>query len=471
VQSSGADRQRFLRARQRWTVDSRLRAVWRRVFALAWPVMAEQTLRTLMRTVDVVVTAAISPAAVVAVGIADLYARFPLRVGLGLGGGAISLSSQDTGRGATASRDEASAQAVLLAALGGVPFAAFGVLAGPAAVRLLGADPEVVALGGTYLGIILLTAPGRMVALVAARVLQGTGDTRTPMYVNAVANAGNILGSAGFGLGLFGLPELGVVGVAASSAAANAFTGVALAAAIASPYTDAGYARPRSLTITKQLLVVSGPKVAEGGISELAEFPFNAILLSFGTSVNAAFQIGRRAYQQVTGPLSRGYSVAANVAVGQSLGDGDGATARYEGWAVAALGVLTVGAVGLLLAAFARPLVALLTDDPETVHHGVWFARAYGLSAPALAAFVALSGALQGASETRVPLLARATGMFGVFVGFSYLAGVVLGFGPAGAYWSVALSNVWMAGVVAVGFHYGDWADRAASMMAERGDA
>ncbi|MXR21688.1 MATE family efflux transporter, partial [Halobacterium sp. PCN9] len=61
---------------------SRLRGVWRRVFALAWPVMAEQTLRTLMRTVDVVVTAAISPAAVVAVGLADLYARFPLRIGL-----------------------------------------------------------------------------------------------------------------------------------------------------------------------------------------------------------------------------------------------------------------------------------------------------------------------------------------------------------------------------------------------------
>ncbi|WP_418771526.1 MATE family efflux transporter [Halobacterium yunchengense] len=433
--------------------------------------MAEQTLRTLMRTVDVVVTAAISPAAVVAVGLADLFARFPLRVGLGLGGGAISLSSQDTGRGATATRNEASAQAVLLAALGGVPFAVLGVLYGPAAIRLLGADPEVVALGGAYLGVVLLTAPGRMVALVAARVLQGTGDTRTPMYVNAVANTGNILGSVGLGLGYFGLPELGVVGVGAATAAANLFTGVALAAAVASPYTDAGYARPQSAVVAKQLLVVSGPKVAEGGVSELAEFPFNAILLSFGTTVNAAFQIGRRAYQQVTGPLSRGYSVAANVVVGQALGDGDPGTARFEGWAVAALGVLSVGAVGVLLAAFARPLVALLTDDPETVRHGVGFARAYGLSAPFLAAFVALSGALQGASETRVPFAARATGMLGVLVGFSYVAGVALGWGATAAYWAVALSNVWMAGVVAAGFRRSDWAGRAAGMMAERADA
>ena len=80
-----------------WTRE-RLFGIWRRVLSLAWPVMAEQTTRTLMRTVDVFVTGLFSPAAVAAVGLADLYARFPLRIGLGLGGGAISLSSQDTGR-------------------------------------------------------------------------------------------------------------------------------------------------------------------------------------------------------------------------------------------------------------------------------------------------------------------------------------------------------------------------------------
>jgi putative MATE family efflux protein len=445
--------------------------VWRRVFALAWPVMAEQSLRTLMRTVDVAVTAAISPAAVVAVGLADLYARFPLRVGLGLGGGAISLSSQDTGRNATATRDEAVTQAILVGALVGVPFAAFGLLFGADAIRLLGADPEVVQLGGTYLAVVLATAPARHVALIAARSLQGTGDTRMPMYVNAVANVGNIVGSAGLGLGYFGFPELGVFGVGLATAAANVFTAVSLTVAIASDATEAGFARPESAVITKQLFVVSAPKVAEGLSSALAEFPFNAVLLTFGTNVNAAFQIGRRAYQQVTGPLSRGYSVAASVVVGQALGENDPGGARYNGWAVAALGVVTVGAVGLLLAVYARPLVSLLDDTPETLRYAVPFAQVYGLSAPFLVSFTALSGALQGASETRIPLLARATGMFGFLVGFAYVAGVTLGWGVTAAYWSIALSNAWMALVVAAGFHWSGWAGRAAGMMAERSDS
>ena len=149
----------------------RLRGVWRRVFALAWPVMAEQITRTSMRTVDVLVTVAISPAAVVAVGLADLFARFPLRIGLGLGGGAIALASQDTGSGAAGTRDESVVQSLLLGVLAGVPFVALGLLAGPTLVGVFPASDDAVRLGGTYLAVVLATAPARHVALVGSRTL------------------------------------------------------------------------------------------------------------------------------------------------------------------------------------------------------------------------------------------------------------------------------------------------------------
>jgi putative MATE family efflux protein len=489
----------------------RVRSVWKRVFSLAWPVMAEQTFRTAMRTTDILVTAAISPVAVVAIGLADLYARFPLWVGLGMGGGAIALSSQDTGaseddggdgettggrgdgdrptddhdRGegpdrerpdgeaaadrASANRDQAISSAVVLGAVLGVPFAAFGVLFGESAIALLGADPEVVELGGQYLAVIFLTAPARHVALVAARSLQGTGDTRTPMYVNVVANGLNITASAVLGLGLLGAPRLGVLGVGAATAAANVFTAGALCLALLGDWSDADLVRPTDAVVFWQLVVVSAPSVAEGLLSTLAEFPFNAILLGFGTAVNAAFQVGRRVYQQVTSPLSRGYNVAVSVVVGQALGSEDPEEARYLGWATAGLGVVTVGAIGVVLAVVAPPLVDLFADDAETARYAVDFARVYGLTAGFLVSFVVLQGALRGASETRVPLVARTTGMFGFMVGFTYLAGVVWGYGVYGAYAGLALSYVWMALVVAVSFHRGNWARRAARMMADRG--
>ncbi|WP_418282907.1 MATE family efflux transporter [Halorubrum sp. DTA98] len=453
----------------------RLRRVWTRVFSLAWPVMAEQTFRTAMRTTDIVVTALFSPAAVVAIGLADLYARFPLRIGLGLGGGAIALSSQDTGAGATDTRDEAVTQAILLGAISGLPFVVFGLFLGEFAIdvfgRLVGqpTPAEVVALGSVYLAIVFATAPARHVALVAARALQGTGDTRTPMYVNVLANSVNIAGSVLLGLGLWGFPRLEIVGVGLATAAANVLTAGLLSAAIYGSWADASFTRPRDLTITRQLLRVSAPRMAEGFGSEIAEFPFNALLLGFGEAVNAGFQIGRRVYQQVTGPLSRGYNVAASVLVGQALGAGDPDDARFNGWAVAGLGVVTVGTIGLVLVVLAPWLVSIFTADAETAAYAVDFARVYGIAGAALVTFSALSGSLQGASETRIPLVARVSGMFGSFLGLSWLLGRTLGLGPAGAYVGVLLAYCWMAVVVAWGFGSTGWAARAAEMMAARG--
>jgi Na+-driven multidrug efflux pump len=90
------------------------------------------------------------------------------------------------------------------------------------------------------------------------------------------------------------------VGIA--TAFGNLFTALALVAAIRWDLTEASFARPSDLVITRQLLVVSAPRIAEGMAATVAEFPFNAILLAFGTEVNAAYQIGRRVHQQVTSP-------------------------------------------------------------------------------------------------------------------------------------------------------------------------
>jgi putative MATE family efflux protein len=449
----------------------RLRAVWERVFSLAWPVMAEQTFRTAMRTTDVLVTALFSPAAVVAIGLADLYGRFPLRIGLGLGGGAIALSSQDTGAGSVGSRDEAVSQAVLVGFLLGLPFVAVGLLFGEFAIGLFGASEEVVGLGATYLAVVFATAPFRHVALVAARSLQGTGDTRTPMLVNAGANVVNILATVGLGLGVGPLPDLGVVGVGVGTAVGRTLAAVALVGAIASARTAPSLVRTVDATVAHQLVAVSLPNFAEGMSTSVANFPFNALLVTFGTEVVAAYHIGRRVYQQLAGPFYRAYSTAASIVVGQTLGEGRPAEARRAGLAIAGLGLLTLGAVGVVLFAGAAPLARVFTSDATTLGYAVTFTRAFGVSMLAFGAFFPLAGSLRGAGDTRTPFYARFTGTFGFMLGFAYLTGVVFGYGLVGVYAGIVLSYVWWAVVAAAGFLYGDWAGGAERMMAERADA
>lgn len=280
----------------------RLLGVWRRTFSLSWPLMIEQAFNTMMRTVDIIVTGLFSPAAVAAIGLADLYAQIPLRLGLGFGSGAIALSSQDTGREAIATRDEAITQAMLIGLLTGVPIVMAGLLFSREAIAILGATPTVAQMGGTYLTIVFMAAPARITGLVGSRALQGTGDTRTPMVVNITSNVINIAGSVVLGLGLGPAPRLSIIGVGIGTFAGRVFAAVAFFVILLRGWSTATFVRPRYLTTTRQLFEVSIPTIAEGFSQTIANFPFNSILLGFGTEVNAAYHIGRRMYQQLAGP-------------------------------------------------------------------------------------------------------------------------------------------------------------------------
>ncbi|MFW6448690.1 MAG: MATE family efflux transporter [Halobacteriota archaeon] len=449
----------------------RMLAIWRRTIALSWPIAIQQTLNTLMRTVDLVVTGLFSPAAIAAVGLADLYAHFPLRVGLSLGTGAIALSSQDTGRGAHASRDRAITQALLIGFLLGIPLVAVGLLGSSFLIDLLGAESEVVRLGGLYLMLVFAASPMRITALVGARSLQGTGDTLTPMLINGAANVINIALTVSLGLGLFGLPRLEIVGVGIATAVARTFEAVVIVGAIASPLTDLGLARPRDATITKQLLGISAPTFAEGMSSSLAEFPFNSITLLFGTEANAAYHVGRRIYQQLGAPIYRSLSVASSVIVGQLLGEGKPDEARFAGYSITALGLVTLTAIAAVLFAVAEPVATVFTDDPLTREIAVDFVRLFTVAIASFGVFSPIAGSLRGAGDTRTPFYARISAAIVFLLGFSYVVGVVLGFGLFGVFAGLLLNYLWWSVVVTAGFVWGDWAERADALIAERAAA
>lgn len=85
--------------------------------------------------------------------------------------------------------------------------------------------------------------------------------------------------------------------------------------------------------------------------------------------------------------------------------------------------------------------------------------------------FFAFAGSLRGAGDTRTPFYARLTGTFGFTLGFSYLVGVVLGYGLVGVYLGLVLTYAWWTLIVGYGFLRGDWAEQAEAMMAERNAA
>lgn len=453
----------MMRGIDEWTLS-----VWRRTISLGWPIAIDQGLATLMRTVDIIVTGLFSPVAVAAVGLADLYGQIPLRIGLGLGAGTIALSSQETGRGADITRDQAITQALLLGAVFGLPIVLIGLLVSEALIGILGAERAVIRAGGLYLSLILAAAPMRIVLIVGSRSLQGTGDTMTPMYINAGANLLNIILTVALGLGLWLIPRYGILGVGAATAISETIGALLITAVIASPRTDTALVRPRNLTITRQLIQVSVPNFAEGLSTSLANFPLNAIILLFGTEANAAYHIGRRIFRQLTGPIYRSVYTVASIIIGQTLGEGNLDKARDSAIAILTFSVGILGLLGVAVFAAAGQIVNVFTQDPATIGYAIHFTQAFALSMVFIGVFYPLAGTLVGAGDTRTPFYARFVGVVIFLLGGSYILGILLDFGLLGVYAGIILSYICWALIAGAGFRWGGWRELAVSMMAER---
>ena len=451
--------------------SERVRDVWKRTLDLGWPVAVQQTLNTLMRTVDILITGFFSPVAVAAIGLADLYSRIPLRIGMGLGSGAIALSSQETGRGDTVTRDRAVTQSLLIGLLAGIPLVLIGLLFGEALIGLLGAEPAVSREGGRYLTIIFAAAPMRIVGFVGARALQGTGDTRTPMVINGGATGLNILLSVALGLGLAGAPRLGIVGVGIGTAVGRTLEALLVVAVFLGGRSAVSLARPRDPVLTRQLLEVSVPDILGGLSTEIANFPFNALVLLFGTEANAAYHIANRIYQQFTAPFFRAFRTVSSVLVGQELGAGRPDDARETARIIALSSLVVLGGIGALLFVAAEPLATLFTRDGSTIGFAVDFNRAFAVSMLFIGLYFPLSGTLKGSGDTRTPFYAGVVGSYVFLLGASYVLAITFGIGLPGVFVGIVLSYVARAVIVGAEILGDDWTELAARMIAERESA
>lgn len=439
------------------------RTHWPELLRLAWPVSATLLVRVTMRTVDLLVVGlTVGAAGVAALGIGDAAARIVLMTALGLGAGTIATVSQHTGAGRRHDAEVAATQTAVIALALGVPFAVGGWVGAPAYFDLLGAEPEVADLGTTYLRIVILSAPARTLAIMLTRAFQATGDTFTPMVIRTIGTVVNIgltlLLVPGFGV----VPRLGVAGAAVATAVGNALSAAILVGWLARGSTALGFTRDglRAWSVGREILRIGWPQVLERNLYALGAIPLNGIVLTFGTAANAGLQVGRRIMLYALLP-ARGIATAASTKVGKAIGGGAADAGEQRARSAISLAVAISLPVALCLLAFAEPVSRIFVREPDAVTAAAAWVRVYAIATVIRAAYGVLRGALQGAGQTRPPLVAGAVGILGFTVGFSWLVGVQLGVGLAGVFAGVLLDPAVRTVLLGRVFAAGTWLERA----------
>jgi len=412
----------------------------RRVFNLAWPVIAENFLETLLGLVDTYLVShlVIGTLAVAGIGGALQVLYFMISILSALSIGSAVLVAQAIGARDTASASNLARQSLLWSVVISVPLAIAGWVTAVPVIGLFGMEPAAAAIGVEYLQVTMGTIVVLVGLYIGSGVLRGAGDSRTPLVVTTIANLINVVLAYVLINGAFGIPALGPVGSAWATFIARA---VALAILLAvlwrgrNGITIRGSASWRpNFAVAKRVMSIGVPAALEQVITSGAFFVFTAVVGRLGTEALAAHRIAINALSLAFLP-GFGFGIAATALVGQSMGarrmDEGGQVARIAaGWAV-----IWMALIGGIFFFTAEPMMRLFTDDPRVVSAGASGLRVMALGTPFWAIGFTYAGALRGTGDTRWPMWINSANIWS-----SVLLAAFVGIGLQGS-----LSWVWAA--------------------------
>lgn len=292
-------------------------------FNLALPVIFTGGLRVALRLTDfLMVGIAIGAAGVAALGFGFQFFFIGFALALAMSSGTISLVSQHYGAGDYDKANFALKQSVWIALILSIPLMVVTYFYAEQMIALLGAEPNVVEMGGAYLRILMVGLFFRFFSMVAVRGFAGVGNTVTPMYVQFFGVPVNIFLNWLLIFGVWKFPELGVFGAGLGTTITNLLVGAILLVLLLSHRYEIKLnlgGEQWNTNVVKKIFTISLPLLGMRMARTLGRFPFLWILASFGTGAVAAFQVGRRV-QLIAMQPAWGFGTAASTLVGQSLG-------------------------------------------------------------------------------------------------------------------------------------------------------
>jgi MATE family multidrug resistance protein len=402
------------------------------LWTLAWPILVGQLATVGMSVADVAMTGHDSAAQLAAVSVGAAIWAIVIVTVIGIMMAMNAIVAHEVGAG-NLDRIPHLVRQSLWKALGVGVLACLAMNLAVPVFDHIGLEPAVRDTAATFLRVVSLGLP----AFAAYRALYGystsLNQTKPIMMIALGGLAWNVLLNWLLIFGKFGLPRLGGVGCAVSTASGMWLMLVAMlvwirrAPAYQSTYPFDRAEGPHWPEIRSMLRL--GLPIGVTYFAEVSAFAIVGLLVArFGVVQLSAHQIALNFASLVfMVPMSIGLGLTTRV--GQALGEGDPARARFAGWAGVgvSLGFAVLSAGGIVL--LRAQIAAAYSTDPAVqalTQQLLLFAALFQLSD---AAQVAAACAIRGYKVSRAPMLIQ---MLAFWV-FAIPLGCLLGLAPAWA--------------------------------------
>jgi len=367
-------------------------------------------------------------------------------------------------------------------------FSVVGYLLAPWLLELVGAVPGTTEYGMavTYTRTMFIGIPFIFSFFVFQSLLQGWGDTRTPLYLMALGVGLNVVVDPFFILGFqdnvvfawFGAESLestlfavtgfagfGVQGAAIATILARgigAIIGIWLLVSGSVGINIAVTDFVPDLATIRRIFSIGAPASLEISTKALSVTILTALVAVAGSEAVAAYGIGSRVTSMVVLP-ALGLARGVETVVGQNLGAQQ--VDRAKRGVRIAIGIVIACFVvfGLGVYLFAPTIIGLFvtgTGAAAVVDIGGEYLQIVAASYVFLGIFFVIQGGFRGSGRTRLALLFAFVGYIVLRSTLAYVLAVPMGWGATGIWYGEAASNVLMALLTLAYFKRGTWTNR-----------
>ncbi|MDP2847330.1 MAG: MATE family efflux transporter [Humidesulfovibrio sp.] len=434
----------------------------RLIWNLSWPQVLMMVFNFLIGFVDVWVAGQIDHRVQASLGIITQSLFLFLIIATAVSGGAVAAISQSIGAGKMLRAERYTGLCLSIAAASGLVFLALGLPLRDLFVRALHVPQDIAPLTGYILEVFLYTLPPYYMMIMQNAVFRARRQVMVPLYTMILVTLVNTVGDLGLGLGLWGLPKLGVQGIVWSTFSAITLGAVfglvvlrlngTLRRRIFAPFCWIRKAFPYLFKVAwpaglMQIVWHSGYLVL---FAITASLPENSVVALAGMAA------GARVESLLFLPAFA-LNLTASILVGHLLGAGQPEEARRMGLRILGIGLVGIGIMAALLWPFLADVAGFIAPKAEVQAEAENYLVYNVLAIPFTLTTMILAGALAGAGATLYNLLGMGLGTWLVRLPLAYILGhLVLGT-ATGVWISMLASQAFQAAILLYIFMKKDW--------------
>ena len=339
-----------------------------KIVMFALPYAATGILQQLFNSVNVFVVGRFdSSHAMAAVGATTFLINLIINLFLGVSVGANAVIANNIGRRDPQAVHRAVSTTAALSLIGGAILLVVGLLVATPLLRLLGTPADVIHDSALYLNICFLGAPFFMVYNFGAAIFRSKGDTRTPLYILAVAGVINVVVSMVTVI----VFHMSVAGVACAYFVSNMFSAVVITTLL---WREKGEFRVRLRQIRiyrKELgdiLAIGLPAGLQATVFSFSNVFVQSSINKFGYAAIAGASLSIT-FDTYCYYVLTAFCATAITFTGQNYGAGQLDRCRRIFRLCFLLGGASIFTANMVFVLFGPPIASVFTTDPQVVHY------------------------------------------------------------------------------------------------------